>query len=209
MPIPLSCPCGRAFNIKDECGGHKIRCPLCKSVLSVPLPKKEDEPEEFDLEVIEDDESEEMELEVIEDDKPEEIELEVVEDEEEVLEVLPAEPQTRRSAIQATPSAKRPARLSSSADDERIQASRRRDKEDEPRPKRRPKLWREKARGPAIAFEEGRFGSTKAGIAGGMLMILIAVVWFVLGLAVNRIFIYPPILFVIGVIAIIKGLAGG
>ena len=208
MPIPLSCPCGRAFNIKDECGGHKIRCPQCKSVLSVPLPNKEVEPEEFDLEVIEDDESEEMELEVIEDDKPEELELEVVEDEE-VLEVLPAEPQTRRSAIQATPSAKRPPRLSSSADDERIKASRRRDEEDEPRLKRRPKLRREEARGPAIAFEEGWFGSTNAGIAGGVFMILIAVVWLVVGLAFNRLFFYPLILFVIGVIAIIKGLAGG
>ena len=47
------------------------------------MPKKEDEPEEFDLEIVEDD-------------KPEEIELEVVEEEEEVMEVLPAEPRTRR-----------------------------------------------------------------------------------------------------------------
>ncbi len=198
MPIPLSCPCGRAFNIKDECAGHKIRCPQCKSVLAVP--KKEDEPEEFDLEVIEDDEPEMAELEVVED------------EEEEVPEVLPAEPQTRRSAIQATPAAKRPARLSSSDDeDERIQTRRRRDEdEDEPRPKRRrPKLRREEARGPSITFEQGWFGSTNAGVLGGLLMIVIAVVWFVLGLAGNRIFFYPPILFVIGVIAVIKGLAGG
>jgi hypothetical protein len=161
----------------------------------VPLAKKEEEPEEFDLEVIEDD-------------KPEEIELEVVEHEEEdVPEVFPAEPQTRRSAIQATPSAKRPARLSAS-DDDRVRTSRRRDEdedEDEPRPKRR----REEARGPSITFERGWFGSTNAGVLGGLLMILIAVVWFVLGLAANRIFFYPPILFVIGVIAVIKGLAGG
>jgi hypothetical protein len=197
MPIPLSCACGRAFNIKDECAGHKIRCPQCKSVLTVPLPKKEEEPEEFDLEVIEDDKTEEIELEVVED------------DEEEVPEVLPAEPQTRRSAIQANPSAKRPPRLNSSADDERVQTDRRSD-QDEPRPKRRrPKLRREEARGPAIAFEEGWFGSTNAGIAGGVLMILIAAVWLVVGLAFDRLFFYPLILFVIGVIAIIKGLAGG
>ena len=67
----------------------------------------------------------------------------------------------------------------------------------------------EKARGPSVSFEQGWFGSTNAGVLGGLLMILIAVVWFVLGLAINRIFIYPLILLVIGAIAVIKGLAGG
>jgi hypothetical protein len=36
-----------------------------------------------------------------------------------------------------------------------------------------------------------------------------AVIWFVLGLMADRIFFYPPILFVLGVIAFIRGIAGG
>ena len=37
----------------------------------------------------------------------------------------------------------------------------------------------------------------------------VAVVWFVLGLMADRIFFYPPILFVVGLVAFIKGLVGG
>ncbi|HZY80158.1 MAG TPA: hypothetical protein VFE50_11590 [Cyclobacteriaceae bacterium] len=64
--------------------------------------------------------------------------------------------------------------------------------------------------------EEDRGGSTtlegkgiKMGVLGGIIMAVIAVVWFFAGLAADRIFFYPPILFVIGVYAIIKGLANG
>jgi hypothetical protein len=62
--------------------------------------------------------------------------------------------------------------------------------------------------GSGVAFEEVWFGNINAGIAAGAVMILIAVVWFVLGLWADRIFFYPPILFVIGVIALVKGLVG-
>lgn len=71
--------------------------------------------------------------------------------------------------------------------------------------KRRPKT----RGGPRVAFEQGWFGSLNAGVIGGLLMMLIAVIWFVAGLAMNIIFFYPPILLVIGLIAMIKGLAGG
>lgn len=194
MPIPLSCPCGRAFNIKDECAGHKIRCPQCKFILDVPAPKMEEEPEEFDLELIEDDE-------------PEVTELEVVEDEvEEVLEVLPAEPQTRRSAVQATPSAKRPPRLSSSQDEDRVRTSMRRD-EEEPRPKRRrPRLRREDANESVVTFERGWFGNINAGVVGGTLMLLIGGAWLIGGLYVGILFFKPVFLIIIGMAAIIKGL---
>lgn len=47
-----------------------------------------------------------------------------------------------------------------------------------------------------------------SGVAGGLLAMLIAVVWFVAGLANDVIFFYPPILFVIGLVALFKGLAG-
>jgi hypothetical protein len=99
----------------------------------------------------------------------------------------------RRAAIQADPPEVTPAR-------------RRTIEDDEPPRKKRPKPQREiRRRAPLVAFEEGWFGSVNAGVAGGVLMMLIAVVWLVVGLACGRIFFYPPILFVIGIVAIVKG----
>ncbi|HMJ69103.1 MAG TPA: hypothetical protein VK508_09410 [Cyclobacteriaceae bacterium] len=49
----------------------------------------------------------------------------------------------------------------------------------------------------------------KKGVLGGIAMIAIALVWFFVGLAADRIFFYPPVLFVIGIYALIKGLADG
>jgi hypothetical protein len=124
-----------------------------------------------------------------------------VEAEEDAYEVLRAEPETR---VRRDPEP----------------AYRRREPEPEPEPEppRRPVLRREPSPrrrprraergGPRVAFEEGWFGSANAGVVGGLLMILIAVVWFVAGLAAGYIFFYPPILFVIGIIAFIKGLSG-
>jgi hypothetical protein len=45
-------------------------------------------------------------------------------------------------------------------------------------------------------------------IALGLLMMLGAVVWFVLGLAADRIFFYPPILFILGIASVVKGCLG-
>lgn len=59
----------------------------------------------------------------------------------------------------------------------------------------------------------GFFGPEKKGvdngILGGLIMIAIAVVWFVLGYAAGLIFFYPPILFLIGLYACLKGLLTG
>jgi DNA-directed RNA polymerase subunit RPC12/RpoP len=44
------------------------------------------------------------------------------------------------------------------------------------------------------------------GVAGGFLMIIIAIVWFIGGYAAGYIFYYPPILFIIGLYALVKGL---
>lgn len=49
----------------------------------------------------------------------------------------------------------------------------------------------------------------KAGVRGGIGMMAIAVVWFVVGLAIGIIFFYPPILFVIGLYAFLKGIVTG
>lgn len=54
------------------------------------------------------------------------------------------------------------------------------------------------------------FGPEKKGIEkgvkGGFIMMGIAVIWFVVGYEAGYIFYYPPILFLIGVYAVIKGL---
>lgn len=47
------------------------------------------------------------------------------------------------------------------------------------------------------------------GVVGGLLMMAIAVVWFVGGLMAGWIFFYPPILFIIGLIALFKGMLDG
>jgi hypothetical protein len=63
---------------------------------------------------------------------------------------------------------------------------------------------------PSGARSGSGFGSINAGVGGGLLMMVVAVIWFVVGLlAIDRIFIYPPILFIIGLVAFFRGLAGG
>ena len=117
-----------------------------------------------------------------------------------VLEVLAADDEdeanrgsSRRAAIQSEPPEVKPVR-------------RRAVEDEEPMPRKRPRPRREIRRGgPSVTFERGWFGSVNAGVIGGVLMMIIAVVWFVVGLACGILFYYPPILFVIGIIAIIKG----
>ncbi|MGH7224468.1 MAG: hypothetical protein ACRELF_14675 [Gemmataceae bacterium] len=118
-----------------------------------------------------------------------------------VLEVLPAEDDddeaprrsSRRAAIQAEAPEVIPARRRAVEDEEPISKKRSRPRRDI------------KRRTPTVSFERGWFGDVNAGVIGGVLMILIAVVWFIAGLAGGIIFFYPPVLFVVGIIAIVKG----
>jgi hypothetical protein len=93
-------------------------------------------------------------------------------------------------------------------EEEEIPSVRRRREDDPPVRRRRPKLRRESARGPSVTFESGWFGSFNGGVIGGLLMILIAGVWFVLGLSFGRIFFYPIFLVIAGIVSIVKGIAG-
>ena len=184
MPIPLSCPCGRALKIKDEYAGRKVRCPACQSVLAVPAARPEPEPAEVILEVLPADES--------------------------VANRRVAR-STRQSAIQTEPAEPRSARRGSASEEGISTVRRRRDEDEEDRPvKARVRPRRDDIRRVSRrSSQKGGFGSINAGVAGGVLMILIAVVWFVAGLAGGIIFFYPPILLVIGIIAIGKGLMSG
>ena len=49
----------------------------------------------------------------------------------------------------------------------------------------------------------------RAGVLGGIVLILLAVVWFVLGWKAGRIFPYPVFLAVVGIYAVVKGLVTG
>jgi hypothetical protein len=60
--------------------------------------------------------------------------------------------------------------------------------------------------GKKIRCADWWFESTNGGVLGGVLMIVIAVVWFGAGLAGGRIFFYPPVLLIIGLVAVCKGL---
>lgn len=66
----------------------------------------------------------------------------------------------------------------------------------------------EEAQGGSDGFSYERQGVSK-GVLGGVVMLVIAGVWFFAGLAAGRIFFYPPILAVVGIYSIIKGLATG
>lgn len=46
------------------------------------------------------------------------------------------------------------------------------------------------------------------GVMGGIGSMVLAAIWFVAGLAADRIFLYPPIMFVLGFVAVIRGLLG-
>ena len=59
---------------------------------------------------------------------------------------------------------------------------------------------------PKPAVHAGGIAWSKVGI--GTAMMVGAVVWFVVGLAGNRVFFYPPILFILGIVGVVKGLLG-
>jgi hypothetical protein len=82
---------------------------------------------------------------------------------------------------------------------------------DDEAPRRKKKRSRKKTPRKKGFFSGFDFGFERSlankGAVAGVLMMVIAVVWFVCGLMfLNRIFFYPPILFIIGLIALIKGL---
>lgn len=78
-------------------------------------------------------------------------------------------------------------------------------------------LKKEKARQMARQEQEQKESSyfapeqkgMKKEVLGGLIMILIAMVWFFGGLAIDRIFYYPSVLLIIGIVAIVKGVAEG
>ncbi len=122
--------------------------------------------------------------------------------------VEPVEEEPPRRGVVAPPPAPRPSRASYGVSQEDEPAPRRRpardplnfDDEDDDKPRRpRPR--------PRPRPTGGDGWGINAGVGGGILMMVIAIIWFVVGLMFDWVFFYPPILFIIGLIALIKGLA--
>ena len=65
------------------------------------------------------------------------------------------------------------------------------------------------ARGESNEFFAIEKKGIEKGILGGIIMMGIALIWFLAGLTAGYIFFYPPVLFIIGVYAFVKGLMKG
>jgi len=79
-----------------------------------------------------------------------------------------------------------------------------------PRVKRRSKPAKSTVKADKPARQDhankGWFESTFGSVLGGILMMVVAIVWFVVGLFGDRIFFYPPVLLIIGFVTLCKGL---
>ncbi len=213
MPISLQCTCGKAYRVKDELAGKRIRCAVCKELIVVP----EEEFETPDEDVAEatgmkqgapppvrslsksrrDDD---------EDDDP------------------PPRRKSRRDDDDDEDD--RPRRKSrryedddEDEEDERPSRRRRAERDDPPKKKKKKKkkagffeglgLWKaSKPRETSRRVERTPLIVFSPTIIAGFMMMLGAVVWFVVGLALGILFCYPPILFVIGLVTMIKGFMG-
>ena len=62
---------------------------------------------------------------------------------------------------------------------------------------------------PAPGLGEG-FGGINGGVAGGILLMVVAVLWFVGGIFIaNKFYFAPPAMFVVGLISMFRGIASG
>lgn len=186
MPITFTCTCGKMLRVKDELAGRKVRCPECTAAVAVPQSAPA---------------------------------WEVVEDAPAPAIAAAPPPLPRAKAVPVQ-------RFEIDDEDEERPRRRRRDEEDrddDDRPRKRPRDDNEEDdddRPRKKKFRTGKedrkqassFGMEKgiieSGVAGGALAMIGAVVWFVVGLMNDRLFWYPPVLFVVGMIAFIKGLMG-
>jgi hypothetical protein len=191
MPIQIKCECGKSLRVKDEAAGKKVRCPGCKAILTAPEP-------EF---------------------------VEPDEDTAVSLTQLPPKPAAKRDVAEdetfgVTAGAPKAAPWSKSDDDEdeevdRPRSRRRRrdqdDDEDEDRPRRKRKRRRDdededdRPRRRRPPRNPNAVNTQFGAIAAGILMMVGATVWCIAGLAFDWFFYYPPILFIVGIVTVIRG----
>jgi len=180
MPISVACECGKSFRVKDELAGRRIRCPYCETSISVPDPAAPEKSVARSSQA------------VVAGDRAR----------------PPRMPRPRDDDDDRRPSARRrPSRDEDDDDDDLPPRSRRsRDDDDEPAPKRKKRKKRARRR----SSGGGGFNiAVHPQIITGLLMMIGAAAWFIVGIANGYIFFYPPVLFVLGIAAVFRGLMGG
>jgi len=180
------------MKVKDEFEGKKARCPFCQGIVIVPSAEKPPRREEsFDLAPARESEEDRpaRRRRNEDDDEPRSRRRDERDDEDEPR---------RRPKLRADDDEepRRRSKFREDDEDDRPVRRKRDDDDDEDRPIRKKKKK---------ATSNANIGS----IFGGLAMMLIAVLWFFGGLWAGYIFFYPPILFVVGIIALVKGMVGG
>ncbi len=179
MPIPVTCACGKSLRLKDDLAGKRVRCPGCGGAITVPAPEDEIEG------VLPAEDEPRVRTRRDEDGRPRRLRSEPDEDD------RPRRRTRDEDEGEDEDEGRRRSARGRADDDE--------DEQEEPRPKKK------KRRGSGGGGGGGS-GTAAASIGGGILMILGAIVWFVVGLMNNYIFFYPPVLLVLGMITLVKGL---
>lgn len=212
MPTFFACSCGEVFWVEDNNAEQKNRCPFCGEFLSAPQASEEivpvkdlslkDAPTEHPQPQPNDEEERSS---FGEEELPEVLSLE---------DVPPVQPQPQPKDDERSSSIK----IKPPAYPVQERGSRRRGQHSErleewearrvERPKRRKRRERRESP-PLVAFEKGWFGSTNAGVSGGLIMIVFAFVCMGITLPMGVLFFIGPIMLVIGLVAVIKGLLNG
>jgi hypothetical protein len=167
--------------VADEHAGRQVKCPVCNDVTKAPNPDPG---------------------------------FEVIEDSSALTSPPPPPPKpaiTRARPVEVAdeddePPKKR--RSDQNGDDERPR-NKKHDNDDEDDEDERP--WKKKGQVKSAQKAHNfrmEHRILNGGVLGGLAAMLIAVVWFVVGLINDIIFFYPPVLFVLGLIAMIKGAIG-
>lgn len=197
MAIQLQCTCGRSLTLRDELAGKIIRCPACAGALTVPSAAEEV------VEVVE----EAVAIGPPPLPRAQQKVAAVEEVVEEVVEVESVEAVAEAVSAGPPPLPKPPRKERYDAPPPR----RREDRLPERKKKKKGSVYSEtyakKKAASSLVFEEGWFGN---GIVGGAAMmglgILIFLVIFLLGVGLIRALIWAALLFVGGMLAMLKGL---
>ena len=199
MPITFSCECGKTLRVKDDLAGRRVRCPDCQEILTVP--------DEASGGI----QSPSAARERAAAPPPPPPRRRAEPDDDELP--LPGS----RARLQADDGDMR-RRYDPEEDDDRPRRRRRAEEDDDPpedRPRSRRRLAEEDEDPPEDRPRKRRRSSSSGGggpnwgaVGIGALMMIGAVVWFVLGRMAGFTFLYPPILFILGIIALVRGLIG-
>jgi hypothetical protein len=213
MPITFRCSCGKTLQVKDEFAGRRVKCPACSGVAVVPAAMPafevvEDEPpapppppksrpvaapvaarkatadDDAGFDVVDD-----------EDDRPrKKVRARARDDDDEDDDDRPRRKVKARSQVDEEERSldNDKARYLGVDDDE--------DEDDRPRKKKRKS---KKKKDDHLAFEKAILNS---GIPGGVAAMVVATIWFIVAIMNDWIFWYPPILFCVGLAAVIKAL---